>query len=289
MLRLVIMLSLLLSTFTAPALPSIQDSVLKDAGLVAWTTFTEPVNMQSNLLRNQYRVIEQSTADWIIGWVPSTGFESDTTQDIRVLVHNDGYILAWLPDDRPLSNLIDQASNPSTRLDAVIAKIAYAIDLTGYQVSYTAANHPRAEHIIRIMRSQCSSGTSSMDIRLPGWNTYYDRAWQLHNHSGFPTSYFALDGVILGYNNFYSTGTIPAADLVTNAKHVIDIHLNLTYYGCAWGELVLLYTGTGGIVTTNADWTYTYDLTPFPPELLDAVSDVPFIREMYLPLIISEN
>lgn len=66
-----------------------------EAGIAAFFQFTGPTNLQSNLLRNQFRTLQTIGTEYLIGSIPAAGYESDTKQDIKVFIHNDGWVVAF--------------------------------------------------------------------------------------------------------------------------------------------------------------------------------------------------
>ena len=85
---------ILLLNFAHPAVGGAKTFLDDVAGMSAYFSFTGPTNLNSNLLRNQFRVIELATASYLLGSVPCAGFESDSKMDAKVVVHNAVWVVA---------------------------------------------------------------------------------------------------------------------------------------------------------------------------------------------------
>lgn len=256
------------------------------AGMAAYFAFTGPTILNSNLLKNLFRSCQVSE-NYLIGFWPVPGYEDDNRQDVRVLVHNAGWVVAYYDNQRPVSNILDFDGAPHTRLSLALEKIAWAIEVTAPVIHYTNFHYPQAEHLLRIGRLRPTyAGVNSFEVRLPATNTYYERAWYLRTTSSMNTGKIYLDGRQMAAVKWAGAGIIPEWDMVTMARHIIDIENTMTFWGNVWGELVILYSGNDLFTIDYADTIQTIDLAPAPIELLTAAADLPRFFEFYLPAVV---
>jgi hypothetical protein len=262
------------------------------AGMAAYFQFNGPTNLSSNLLRNQFRVVEFATADYLLGSVACVGFEADSSQDAKVLVHNAGWVVAYFSKDRPISQIVDQPMVAETRLDKVLAKIAYAADVPSYVTSYTHNQYPQASSLARIgvLRSNVA-GETNADVRLPSSQTIYAGGWHVRIQNSLVHGWFKLDQRELGATPYgYGSsklvdGALQPAELITNARHVVTVGLSNSSWGYSYGELDVLYSGPDGASLTGTDWYRIIPLQTVPAELQSAAADVPRFLSLYLPAI----
>ncbi len=262
------------------------------AGMSAYFSFTGPTSLSSNLLLNQFRVVEDVQPSYLLGSVPCVGFESDSSQDAKVFVHNAGWVVAFFPKDRPISQVIDQPMESSTRLDKVLAKIAYAVDVANYSTAYTHFQHQSAEKMLRVGRIRDNvAGENTMDLRLSASNLYYEMGWMLQTKSTWAHGWLDVDQVRLaetpwGNGSPIQTGRLSPGQFVPNARHVVTVGLYVSQWGYSYGEMDVLLSGPAGMSITGADWSSTLPLHPSPTELQTAAADVPRFLEIFLPLAV---
>lgn len=283
LLRAIAICILLVIQFAAPVGAS--GSFLTDeAGIAAFFQFTGITNLESNLLRNMFRIVSTSNDTYLIGAVPATGFEGQVSEDIKVFIHNAGWVVAYYPKDAPTSKAVAGMADQATRLHDVLGRVAWAMDVVDPQIILTHFQYPLAEHWMRVERHPTQPGVDVFNIRLPADNIYFERSYYLRCTNTWNYAALHLDGREIGRSNAFGYGGIAAGDMVVNAKHVIGVERHTTL-GDTWGELSLLYSGTGDFVIDEAEWVHVSDLVPAPSGLESAAGDVPRFFEVYLPIM----
>lgn len=250
------------------------------AGIAAYFQFSPPTNLQSNLLRNLFRTIEADQPDYLIGSVPATGYEGNTYEDVKVFIHSSGWVVAYYLRDAPASKALDKSLATTTRLESVLASIAYAIDAVP-TIAYTHFQYPQASRLIRIGRMRGSYGVNTFEVSLPVIGTLYERSWSLSS-SIYNVAYLHLDNRQIGQASGYSYGAIHARDMVAGAKHLLELQNGLSSSGAVYAELVVVYAGTGNFSINYADMTQIIPLTSAPAGLKAAAMVIPYYR-FYLP------
>lgn len=250
------------------------------AGIAAYFQFSPPTNLQSNFLRNLFRTIEADQPDYLIGSVPAAGYEGNTYEDVKVFIHSSGWVVAYYLKGAPASKALDKSFSAITRLESVLASIAYAIDATP-TIYHTHFQYPQATRLIRIGRMRSSYGVNTFEVSLPMVGTIYERSWVLSS-SIYNVAYLHLDNRQIGQASGYNYGAIPAEDMVAGAKHLLELQNGLPSSGSVYGELVVLYAGTGNFTINYADMSQTIPLTSAPAGLESAAMVIPYYR-FYLP------
>ena len=263
---------------------SIDNYLDYEAGIAAYFPFTGPTNLKSNLLRNLFRTIQSETDTYLIGFVPVVGLEGYSMMDAKVFVHNSGWVVAYyLGDDRPSAFMLDSFVNDTTRLEKVLAKVANALEVTDYQVSYKNFRHPEATQLLVMETNGVANTTKDFDFRLPGGNTYYERSWYMAVPGLFSSLRFYLDGLLVywGQSGYY-WNSIPSENLVMDAKHVVSVRSSLTnnFFG-----LAVLYQGDANFTINYADAIRHFDFPPVPQGLVLAAEDVMKFTPFFLPFI----
>lgn len=258
-----------------------------EAGMAAYFSFSGPTNLESNLLRNLFRTVTSANATYLIGYIPTNGYEGQVGEDVKVFIHNDGWVVAYYPKDAASAKAIDGEFDPKTRMEKVLERVAAAMDVLEYEIRLVHFQFPGAEHWLRVMRRRTEPGISTFNIRLPATNDYFERGFSLRCTNVWSYAAFFLDGPEINRTSWFSYGVIPPASMVVNARHEIGIGKHATL-GYTWGELSILYAGPGDFVIDGADWVLQEDLPPVPDGLLLAAADVPRFFETYLPVVRSK-
>jgi hypothetical protein len=244
-----------------------------EAGISAYFQFSGPTNLQSNLLRNLFRTITNESDHYLIGFIPRAGLEQYPTLDTKVFVHNSGWAVAYyLGDDSPSSIIFGTNVSPATQLDDVLSKIADSIEVENYQVHYFNFRHPSARGMLIFQADIAGGSNKTFDFRLPSDNAYYERSWYLYAPGLFSRVTLTIDGkLIYDRINGLSLATIPAEDLITDAKHIVNLSGGLTggYFGMA-----ILFSGEADFTVNYADSIHIIDLPPIPQGLDLAACDV---------------
>lgn len=117
--------------------------------------------------------IEVQTSDYIIGLVPLTGYLAHW--NVHVLVHKNGWVMAWYHKDWPAINILDTraatfgtSTKLSLALTAVGGRIGQALTPTYYDFAF-----PDATKLLMINKMRASGST--VRISLPASFLYYDK------------------------------------------------------------------------------------------------------------------
>jgi hypothetical protein len=255
-----------------------------EAGISAYFQFSGPTNLQSNLLRNLFRTITNERDNYLIGFIPRPGLEQYPILDVKVFVHNDGWVVAYyLGDDSPSSTIFGTSVSSATRLDDVLAQIAAVIEVDNYQVRYFNFRYPSATGMLIFLSDVGGSSQKTIDFRLPKANSYYERSWYLYAPGIFSRVTFSMDGnLIYDRINGLSMATIPAENLVPDAKHIINLAGGLS--GGLFG-MAILFSGPEEITVNYADSVRIIDFMPIPPELDDVACEVKTIYPLFFSVI----
>jgi hypothetical protein len=209
-----------------------------EAGIAAYFQATGSINLTSNQLRNLFRTIETSTSDYLIGfiYVPNYG----ETEDVKVYIHHDGWVMAYYLKRDPASKIFDYNST-NTRLEAILSLIANAVGDPPPTAQFYDFRYPNATHLLLVGEQRSNvSGTDSFEVTIPTSYIVDERSWYLGG--SITTVRFILDGVTLGQtmgNPAY--GYIPANQFVPDAVHIIGINNLNTYFDDCFGGLAIIY------------------------------------------------
>jgi len=278
-----IMAVLLASNLPGKAEATTQNFFEYEAGIAAYFQFTPPANLQSNLLRNQFRTITSNQADYLIGFVPEEGYEQFTQADIKVVVHNDGWVVAYFMAETPSSFIYHYTVGDVLKLDQTLGQIAEAMELAPPVVIYTHFKHPAARTMALIEVTATANTTKQIDFRLPVANTYFESSWYVAAPGMFCSLDYTLDDkFIRRVQNAINWDFIAAGDLVPASKHIAKLRGGLTqsFYG-----LAILYAGSADLEVNFADGIRYIDLPPVPDGLTAAGLDIATYHISFLPLI----
>lgn len=117
--------------------------------------------------------IEVQTSDYIIGLVPLTGYLAHW--NVHVLVHTNGWVMAWYHKDWPAINILDTraatfgtSTKLSLALTAVGGRIGQILKPTYYNFAF-----PDATKLLMLNKMRASGTT--VRISLPASFLYYDK------------------------------------------------------------------------------------------------------------------
>ncbi len=117
--------------------------------------------------------IEVQTSDYIIGLVPLTGYLAHW--NVHVLVHKNGWVMAWYHKDWPAINILDTRASTfgtSTKLSLALTAVGGRIGQTLKPTYYNFA-FPDATKLLMINKMRASGST--VRISLPASFLYYDK------------------------------------------------------------------------------------------------------------------
>ncbi len=251
-----------------------------EAGIAAYFQFSDPTNLQSNLLRNLFRTILTNRDDYLIGFVPEDGLETYPQVDSKVVIHNSGWVVAYYLKELPSGMVFRTALGETLRLERTLAKIAEAMEVSSPEIHYTNFQHPGATTMLLVESVGSSGSTKTFDFRLPATNQYYERSWYIYAWGLLCNLDFTLDNRHIQKVSGLATNSISAGDLVTNAKHVVSLQAGWCngYFG-----LAILYSGTDDFSVNYADGIRFIDLPSIPQGLADAGADIALYYLTFLP------
>lgn len=272
----------LLIGIASPARAAFPVNFLEDeAGMGAYFQFASPTNLQSNLLRNLFRTITFDKPGYLVGWLPMEGYEGYPGMDLKVFIHNDGWVVAYFPSSEASAKMFNTLVDQPNRLQRALARVAAAMEVNDYELHYAHFQYPEARRMATLQMR--AAGTRSFDFRLPGASQFYDRSYYIYAAGLFTSVNFNLDGrTAANVGNAIQWKTVQAQDLVTNAKHIGELRASMAagYFG-----MTFLYTGPDDPIVNGVDSLHFYDLPAVPVELMETAKDVLFFLEVYLPVV----
>ncbi len=255
-----------------------------EAGIAAYFQFDGPVNLESNLLTNQFRIITSNNGNYLLGMVRSPGWESYSQMDVKVLVHNDGWAVAYYPSNMPSTLITPREPGGLFTLESVLNNIAEALELEPPTIFFHDFRYPDAEKMIYLEMAPTGQVDRTTEIRLPLGNNYYHRAYYLVSEGLFGTSWLYLDNVEISYvHDGLRTADIPSAKMVPGALHLLRLK---TFWGGALASFVVTYSGSNDLPISGADRTRLVSLGAVPQALRDAAADVPRTYHSFIPIIL---
>jgi len=215
-----------------------------EAGISIYISTTQPINLNSNLLRNQFRILEAISTTYLIGSVPVPGY--GPTEDVKAFVHQQGWIVIYYRRNDPTSRVFDYesgiGSTITTRLDKVLTNVAGSINETNYTPRYYHWRYPMANQILLIGEGRGGRGTDSFKVQLPDTFTYYEQSWYLKS-SGEPDPSFILDGSTIATTHDASpaAGYLSIEQLTPSVEHSVGVYNDRDYWGDVFGGLAIVY------------------------------------------------
>lgn len=208
------------------------------AGISAWFQFSEPVNLQSNLLRNKFRYIEAEGATYILGPLM---FDSNTDNDVMAFVHSSGWVVTYLLRNEPTIRMYTNPTQSSTSLDQALTILAQSIGVVNYQTYYYHYLYPDANRITVIGKYSASTAVASTTFTVTptGSYTYYERSWMVNTTTS--SEIFNLDGVTLFDGSGLKYGRIQPTAFVDDAPHVFTVTNKNPYFGAVYAGICIVY------------------------------------------------
>lgn len=254
-----------------------------EAGIAAYFHFDGPVNLESNLLVNQFRLITTNNGNYLLGMVPSPGWENYPQMDLRIFVHNSGWAMAFYSNNMPSALITPRNTGGIYTLEVVLNNIAAAIELEPPTISFHDFRYPDAEKMMYLEMASTGQVDRTAEVRLPLGNMYHHRAYYHISEGLFGTSWLFLDNVQISYlHDGLRTEYIPPAKMVPGALHLLRMK---TSWGGGMVSFVLTYSGSADIFISGVDRTRLVELGPIPQALREAAADVPRTYHSYLPII----
>lgn len=203
------------------------------AGISAWFQFSEPVNLQSNLLRNKFRYIEAEGATYILGPLM---FDSNTDNDVMAFVHSSGWAVAYLLRNEPTIRMYTNPTQSTTSLEQALSILAQPLGVVNYQTYYYHYLYPDANRITVVGKKKDGSGITTFTITPTSTYTYYERSWMVNATSG---EILNLDGINLFDGVGIHYGRIETSQFVNDAPHVFTV--NNKVFGTVYAGIAIVY------------------------------------------------
>jgi len=227
--------SILLQAPSFVSIAKAQDAAIaatigEEAGIAAYTQ-SSPIVLNS--VRNQFRTIEDETADYIVGSVAVKDYPE--SEDVHIYLHKDGWILAYYLAAEPTGKIFDwldfeanSSQSITTKLEKVIAAVEGAANVPFTQVSYYDFRNPNATHLTLIAESTeggCTEGDNFFDLNIPGSHTVYERSWFIGGHGG---AKFYLNNTEISKSgrDENKQGTLLPSQLMPDRLHHVTINLD---------------------------------------------------------------
>jgi hypothetical protein len=147
-------------------------SIADEAGMAAYAKSPAAITL-SRVTPLFTGGIEVQTSDYIIGLVPLTGYLAHW--NVHVLVHKNGWVMAWYHKDWPAINILDTRASTfgtSTKLSLALTAVGGRIGQTLAPTYYDFA-FPDATKLLMINKMRASGST--VRISLPASFLYYDK------------------------------------------------------------------------------------------------------------------
>ena len=206
-----------------------------EAGICAWVKAKSSVP-NLNAAVPAFAAIERQTDDYIIGTVAMSGHNEQ--QRPHVYVSTDGYVVAYYPNDRPVSWLLpwyyySGGPIPTTTLKEAAQIVCDQIGGTTTGLKYYDFRHPDATKMMIIVES--TTGSEWFKVTIPSDYTVHRVDWShwcsdCYRSSYNYRSYVYLDGVTfntLHCDSCFSTGSFdPSTEFTKGVEHQISISAN---------------------------------------------------------------
>ena len=156
--KFLILIALLCIFLLAGSASAAIDFPADEAGIAAYVKVSSSIDL--NDTKSAFASIERETADYIIGTVALSLHSEE--QYPHVYVSNDGWIVAYYPDDRPSSWILPWAyygggPTSTTTLNETVKIVATAVEGTVDAPKYYDFRYPNASKMMIIVESTTSS------------------------------------------------------------------------------------------------------------------------------------
>jgi hypothetical protein len=184
--------------------------------------------------RTAYKSIDTETPEYIIGIVQVSGIDESVYP--RVYTNKNGWILAYLSNDKPASTIVqlegyEGGAINRTTLEDGISKVCNAAEknYTRDNVSYYNFRFPEANRMLLVVERQQETGTNSFNFTIQDELTVYNGSWSYDSNYDHPQFVhkpkLKFDGVVIASGEgqkrgYYNTTT----QLEKGTNHVVSIH-----------------------------------------------------------------
>lgn len=156
---------------------SAPESLIQSAGISAYYSAGMTINLNGNLLRNQFRTIESETSEFLIGSIAVPGYGE--SEDVKVYISVEGWVMVYYLHTEPVSKIFDW-NGTTTRLEIILNQLADVLGVVNPEIQFYDFRYPNATHILLVGETrQSPAGTDTFDITYPSDYTLYETSWYL--------------------------------------------------------------------------------------------------------------
>lgn len=194
-------------------------SIADEAGMAAYAKSPAAITL-SRVTPLFTGGIEVQTSDYIIGLVPLTGYLAHW--NVHVLVHKNGWVMAWYHKDWPAINILDTRASTfgtstklSLALTAVGGRIGQILKPTYYNFAF-----PDATKLLMLNKMRASGST--VRISLPASFLYYDKGLYVDTDA----EYSSTDEIFINNVSVYDCCSDSTRDW-NSPERFIEVNSNL--------------------------------------------------------------
>jgi hypothetical protein len=214
-----------------PAFAAVPTAGLSDVGVSAYLDTGQTIDLDD--LTGTFEIVEDQTADYIIGTVslPDYGDDQGETFHVHAYASTDGWLLVYFMDDTPASKIIDwkayinsSGSSITTLLELGMIKVAGDAGVAYEQPIYYDFRYPNATHMMFIGDLTGIDVYDQFRIELPSSNTYYETSWGIHK-TWWYSGYWKIDGTtVAGSNPCQDCSAWGIVTVSPNTEHLIELN-----------------------------------------------------------------
>ncbi len=142
----------------------------QEAGMSAYVDVGAAIDL--NNARNAFRIVEQETAEWLIGSVPVPGYPE--AEDAHVFVHQSGWIVSYYERGSPVGRTVHWNSHPilgSHKLVQALNQVANSAGISVARNSFFNFEFPNATEWLLIIDDD------NFSVNIPGQFTLFERSF----------------------------------------------------------------------------------------------------------------
>jgi hypothetical protein len=269
------------SAYVGEALAA-ETSLFSEAGISAYVNVGE---FNPNSVKSAFQTIEYDAGSYFIGTVDIPVYEP--IYNPYVLVHKDGWMVAFYPQADPAGKIVDVISRnfDQTLLEKALTIVGNAGGLPLPEISYYDFGHPLASQMLLVAEYQADGNTFTMN--MPSTNAYAEKSYAFYRtyEPSFTVDNDEIDevnfvlanadyksSIVYGtiYGHFADPDLEPGfIDLAENITNTFKVW-NRDFY--AFGALAILYSGEEVIEVADHDYLREVPLTA-PDGLLNVAFD----------------
>lgn len=254
------------------------------AGLTAYAQLTETIALP-------YVVPLFSRVDYSGDAYVWGTYQIEGRQDaVNLVIFNDGWALAYQPNEQNSSRFYDCEAYPYTtqpltmpnRLETALYEVSTALEVPRPEVVYYDFRYPQAEHLTLFWLLQREYGNLSATLDLPLANTYLEQGFGFCT-VGSNSEFYLNQGLIAAGSYVFTFGLLDAGQLRPGQTNTLEVRQGFSIFGIGlMGGVTALYTGDAPLTHTGG---YRHDLRLAYPALLGPPLT---IRAIYLPIVLRD-